>query len=91
MRASADSKDIENYLNQSLSNLGMDFVDLYIYHMWDYHTPIEEIMEGLNYVVKAGKARYIGISNCFAWLTRQSKLLRKVTGICGVCIHAGAL
>ena len=60
-------KHIENYLNQSLSNLGMDYVDLYIYHMWDYHTPMEEIMDGLNRVVKAGKARYIGISNCFAW------------------------
>ena len=60
-------KHIENYLNQSLSNLGMDYVDLYIYHMWDYHTPMEEIMDGLNRVVEAGKARYIGISNCFAW------------------------
>ena len=60
-------KHIENYLNQSLSNLGMDYVDLYIYHMWDYHTPMEEIMDGLSRVVKAGKARYIGISNCFAW------------------------
>ncbi len=60
-------KHIENYLNQSLKNLGMDYVDLYIYHMWDYHTPMEEIMLGLDDVVKAGKARYIGISNCFAW------------------------
>ena len=60
-------KHIENYLNQSLKNLNMEYVDLYIYHMWDYHTPMEEIMEGLNAVVKAGKARYIGISNCFAW------------------------
>ncbi|MGN1101667.1 MAG: aldo/keto reductase, partial [Huintestinicola sp.] len=60
-------KHIENYLDKSLENLGMDYVDLYIYHMWDYHTPIEEIMEGLNNAVKSGKARYIGISNCFAW------------------------
>ena len=60
-------KHIENYLDQSLANFGMDYVDLYIYHMWDYHTPMEEIMEGLHNVVKAGKARYIGISNCFAW------------------------
>ncbi len=58
---------IENYINQSLKNLNMEYVDLYIYHMWDYHTPMEEIMEGLHAVVKAGKARYIGISNCFAW------------------------
>lgn len=60
-------KHIENSLNQSLKNLGLDYVDLYIYHMWDYHTPMEEIMEGLHEVVKAGKARYVGISNCFAW------------------------
>ncbi len=58
---------IANLLDQSLKNLGMDYVDLYIYHMWDYHTPMEEIMEGLHSAVKAGKARYIGISNCFAW------------------------
>ena len=37
-------KHIENYLDQSLRNLGLDYVDLYIYHMWDYHTPMEEIM-----------------------------------------------
>ena len=60
-------KHIENYLNRSLKNLNMEYVDLYIYHMWDYHTPMEEIMDGLHAVVKAGKARYIGISNCFAW------------------------
>ena len=60
-------KHIETYLNQSLTNLGMDYVDLYIYHMWDYHTPMEEIMEGLHSAVKAGKVRYIGISNCYAW------------------------
>ncbi|MDO5424952.1 MAG: aldo/keto reductase [Eubacteriales bacterium] len=58
---------IAHCLDQSLERLGMDYVDLYIYHMWDYHTPMEEIMEGLDLVVKAGKARYIGISNCFAW------------------------
>lgn len=60
-------KHIENYLDQSLKNLGMDYVDLYIYHMWDFHTPMEEIMEGLHNAVKSGKVRYIGISNCFAW------------------------
>ena len=58
---------IENMINTSLANLGMDYVDLYIYHMWDWNTSIEDILDGLNRVVKAGKARYIGISNCFAW------------------------
>ena len=58
---------IEKMLNKSLQNLGMDYVDLYIYHMWDWQTPIEDILDGLNRQVKAGKARTIGISNCFAW------------------------
>lgn len=52
---------IENMINTSLKNLGMEYVDLYIYHMWDWQTPIEDIMEGLNNAVKAGKVRYIGI------------------------------
>ena len=58
---------VERMLNKSLENLGMDFVDLYICHMWDYNTSIEEILEGMNYAVVSGKARAIGISNCFAW------------------------
>lgn len=45
----------------------MDYVDLYIYHMWDYRTPIYEIIESLNNIVKSGKARHIGISNCYAY------------------------
>lgn len=72
---------IENYLNQSLINLGMDYVDLYIYHMWDYHTPMEEIMEGLHSIVKAGKARYIGISNCFAWQLAKANFYAREHGL----------
>lgn len=69
---------IENMLNASLTNLGMDYVDLYIYHMWDYQTPLYEIMEGLNKMVKIGKIRYIGISNCYAWqLARANALAEK--------------
>lgn len=58
---------IGRMLDRSLQNLGMDYVDLYICHMWDYQTPVWEVMEGLNEAVKAGKARYIGISNCYAY------------------------
>ena len=72
---------IANYLDQSLKNLGMDYVDLYIYHMWDYHTPMEEIMEGLHEVVKAGKARYIGISNCFAWQLAKANFYARENGL----------
>lgn len=72
---------IEKSLNQSLLNLGVDYVDLYIYHMWDYHTPIEEIMDGLDKVVKAGKARYIGISNCFAWQLAKANFYAREHGM----------
>ncbi len=71
---------IERMINKSLANLGMDYVDLYIYHMWDYQTPLYDIMEGLNNVVRAGKARYIGISNCFAWQLAQANALAEKEG-----------
>ena len=71
---------IEQMLNKSLANLGMDYVDLYIYHMWDYQTPLYDIMEGLNRVVKAGKARYIGISNCFAYQLCKANALAEQEG-----------
>lgn len=71
---------IEKMLNKSLKNLGMDYVDLYIYHMWDYKTPIYDILEGLNRMVKAGKVRYIGISNCFAWQLAKANGLAEKEG-----------
>ena len=71
---------IENMINLSLTNLGTDHVDLYIYHMWDHQTPLYEIMDGLNRVVKAGKARYIGISNCFAWQLAKANALAEKEG-----------
>ncbi len=71
---------IERMINKSLENLGMDCVDLYICHMWDHNTPIYDIMEGLNRVVKAGKARYIGISNCFAWQLAKANALAEREG-----------
>lgn len=71
---------IERMINTSLSHLGMDYVDLYIYHMWDYQTPLYDIMEGLNRVVKEGKARYIGISNCFAWQLAKANDLAEREG-----------
>ncbi len=71
---------IEWMINKSLANLGMDYVDLYIYHMWDYETPLYDIMEGLNNVVKAGKVRYIGISNCFAYQLAKANALAEKEG-----------
>lgn len=66
---------IRRMLDKSLMNLGTDYVDLYIYHMWDYNTPLYEIMEGLNNAVKEGRARYIGISNCYAYQLAKANAL----------------
>jgi 1-deoxyxylulose-5-phosphate synthase len=60
-------KAILHEIDASLQRLGMDHVDLYQIHRWDPHTPIEETMEALHDVVKAGKARYLGASSMFAW------------------------
>ena len=67
-------------LDASLRHLGMEYVDLYLCHMWDYHTPIEEIMEGLHEAVKAGKVRAIGISNCFAWQLAKANFIAEKHG-----------
>ncbi|HSV85898.1 MAG TPA: aldo/keto reductase [Levilinea sp.] len=60
-------KAILSEIDHSLKRLGTDYVDLYQIHRWDYQTPIEETMEALHDVVKAGKAGYIGASAMFAW------------------------
>jgi aryl-alcohol dehydrogenase-like predicted oxidoreductase len=60
-------KHILDAIDASLKRLGMDHVDLYQIHRFDYETPIEETMEALDAVVQAGKARYIGASSMFAW------------------------
>ncbi|MCR3760262.1 aldo/keto reductase [Clostridium felsineum] len=71
---------INKLLNESLQNLATDYIDLYIYHFWDYKTPIEEIMEALNEAVKAGKVRHIGISNCFAWQIAKANYISRLNG-----------
>ena len=60
-------KAVMTEIDNSLRRLGTDYVDLYQIHRWDYETPIEETLEALHDVVKAGKARYIGASSMFAW------------------------
>src|SRR5208283_3819453 len=60
-------KAILSEIDHSLRRLGMEYVDLYQIHRWDYDAPIEETLEALHDVVKAGKARYIGASSMFAW------------------------
>ena len=71
---------IENMVNTSLKNLGLDYIDLYIYHMWDYETPLYDIMDGLNRMVQTGKVRYIGISNCFAYQLAKANALAEKEG-----------
>ena len=60
-------KAILSEIDHSLKRLGTDYVDLYQIHRWDYETPIEETMDALNDVVRAGKARYLGASAMWAW------------------------
>lgn len=71
---------IEQSLDLSLKHLGMDYVDLYIYHMWDYQTSIYEVLEGLSRMVKAGKVRYIGIANCYAYQLAKANALAEKEG-----------
>ena len=65
-------KHIMSAIDASLKRLGTDYVDLYQIHRWDYETPLEETLEALHDVVKAGKARYIGASSMFAWQFAQA-------------------
>ncbi len=65
-------KAILHGIDESLRRLGTDYVDLYQIHRWDYDTPIEETLEALHDVVKAGKARYIGASSMHAWQFAQA-------------------
>lgn len=65
--AGLSRKAIMSEIDNSLQRLGTDYVDLYQIHRWDNNTPIEETMEALHDVVKAGKARYIGASSMYAW------------------------
>jgi len=65
--AGLSRKAIMSEIDKSLMRLGTDYVDLYQIHRWDYNTPIEETMEALHDVVKAGKVRYIGASAMYAW------------------------
>ncbi|MGJ5756003.1 aryl-alcohol dehydrogenase-like predicted oxidoreductase [Streptomyces puniciscabiei] len=66
-RSGLSRKAIMTEIDQSLRRLGTDYVDLYQIHRFDPHTPVEETMEALHDVVRAGKARYIGASSMYAW------------------------
>jgi len=78
--AGLSRKAILSEIDHSLKRLGTDHVDLYQIHRWDYGVPIEETLEALHDVVKAGKARYIGASSMFAWQFAQALSLSERHG-----------
>lgn len=69
-----------NCLEGSLKRLDTEYVDLFILHMWDYRTPVEELMEGLAEAVRQGKARAIGVSNCYAWQLMKANAVAERNG-----------
>jgi aryl-alcohol dehydrogenase-like predicted oxidoreductase len=73
-------KHIMSAIDASLERLGMDHVDLYQIHRWDKETPIEETMEALHDVVRAGKARYIGASSMYAWQFARAQHVAETHG-----------
>lgn len=73
-------KHIMDAIDASLKRLGMEYVDLYQIHRWDYNTPIEETMEALHDLVKAGKARYIGASSMYAWQFAKAQYTADLNG-----------
>lgn len=73
-------KHIMQGIDASLKRLGTDYVDLYQIHRWDYETPIEETMEALHDVVKAGKALYIGASSMYAWQFAKAQSVAQQNG-----------
>ena len=73
-------KAILSELDNSLKRLGMDYIDLYIIHRWDYHTPIEETMAALHDAVKTGKVRYLGASAMWAWQFQKAQYTAEKNG-----------
>lgn len=78
--AGLSRKAILSEIDKSLKRLGTDYVDLYQIHRWDPHTPIEETLEALHDVVKAGKARYIGASSMHAWQFSKALYTSRLNG-----------
>jgi len=73
-------KNMVQSLETSLKRLGTDYIDLFWLHMWDYTTPLEEVMRGLDDLVRAGKVLYIGISDTPAWVVAEANTLADLRG-----------
>ncbi|MBM9466026.1 aldo/keto reductase [Nakamurella leprariae] len=78
--AGQSRKAIMTEVDHSLRRLGTDYIDLYQIHRWDHETPIEETMEALHDVVKAGKVRYIGASSMWAWEFAKAQYVAAANG-----------
>ena len=73
-------KNIMQSIDDSLTRLGTDYVDLLQIHRWDYNTPLEETLEALHDVVKSGKARFIGASSMYAWQFARALYTAEMNG-----------
>ena len=78
--AGLSRKHIFTAIEASLKRLGVDYIDLYQIHRWDYQTPIEETMEALHDIVKSGKVRYIGASSMWAWQFAKAQYTAQLNG-----------
>jgi 1-deoxyxylulose-5-phosphate synthase len=78
--AGLSRKHIFEAVEASLKRLGIDYIDLYQIHRWDYETPIEETMEALHDLVKSGKVRYIGASSMWAWQFAKAQYIAQSKG-----------
>ena len=73
-------KNMMRSVETSLRNLNTDYIDLFYLHMWDFMTPVEEVMRGLDDLVRSGKVRYLGISDTPAWVISKANLMAEVRG-----------
>jgi len=73
-------KNMMRSIETSLQNLNSDYIDLYYLHMWDFMTPVEEVMRGLDDLVRSGKVRYVGISDTPAWVIAKANMLAYLRG-----------
>ena len=78
--AGTGRKNLVQSLEASLKRLGTDYIDVYYVHVWDFLTPIEEVMQALFDVVRAGKVLYVGISNTPAWIISRANTLAELHG-----------
>jgi aryl-alcohol dehydrogenase-like predicted oxidoreductase len=73
-------KNMIRAVETSLKNMGTDYIDLYYLHMWDFTTPVEEVMRAFDDLVRDGKVRYIGISDTPAWVISKANMLAELRG-----------